>query len=183
MPPNKATRKRAAKRKPAKRTPAPAVAPEIVDQTIALLLALESNTEVTAALTSDKLGLDPAAAEAAIAEAKRHLAIKAGTDRTLELGRTKARLDNLYRRSVQAQDCKTALAALRELIRLLALGSPAPIGAAAQATSAADPAAHDDAARAREHLAMAFPGLDAPLDELARMAAAELIDTRNAAPL
>lgn len=178
--------KRTAKKKTVKtkRPPArPAVPAEIVDQTIALLLALESHNEVTKALTGDKLGLTPKAAEAAIAEAQRRLALAAGFDRTRELGRAIARLNNLYRRSIQIQDCKTALGVQRELNKLLALGAPAPIGAAGQADDPDHPDPPDDAGRAHAHLRQAFPTHDLPLDELARMAAAELIDTRNAPPL
>jgi len=185
MATNKTTKKKTAKRKPSPpRAKVAAVAAEIVDQTIALLLALESHNEVTKALTSDKMGLTAKAAEAAIAEAQRRLALAAGFDRTRELGRAIARLNNLYRRSIQIQDCKTALGVQRELNRLLDLGAPAPIGAGAAAADPAHPDPPDDAGRAAAHLRRAYPAFqDLPLDELARMAAAELIDTRNAPPL
>lgn len=179
-------KKKTAKPKAAtrKRPPArPAVPAEIVDQTIALLLALESHNEVTKALTSEKMGLTAKAAEAAIAEAQRRLALVAGFDRTKELGRAISRLNNLYRRSLQIQDCKTALGVQRELNRLLALGSAAPIGAGVHADDPDAPDPPDDAGRAAAHLRRAYPAENLPLDELARMAAAELIDTRNAAPL
>ncbi|NLG44825.1 MAG: hypothetical protein GX547_16405 [Phycisphaerae bacterium] len=172
-----------AKRKRAKAKPKPGpptVSPETVDQTITLLLTLESTHQVAAALTSDQIGLAPAAAEAAIAEAQRRLMAAAGYDKTHELGRAIRRLNNLYRRSVQVQDCKTALAAQRELNRLLALGAaPSPD----QTTSDTPPTDPAEVERAREHLARALPDhADLPLDELARLAATALIDTRSPHP-
>jgi hypothetical protein len=171
-----ATRKKpAARKRPAKRPATPPVSPEILDQTIALLLTLESTHQVQAALTSDKLALTGDQAAAAIDAAREAFARLAGFDRTREMGKAIGRLNNLYRRSVQVQDCKTALAAQRELHKLLALGST-PLAAAKKPDTAAN-----EPDLAREHLARALPNhAGLPLDELARLAAAAIIDARHA---
>ena len=157
-----ATRKKpAARKRPAKRTATPPVSPEILDQTITLLLTLESTHQVHAALTGDKLALTADLAASAIDAAREAFARLAGFDRTREMG--------------QVQDCKTALAAQRELHKLLALGSTPLAAAHKQDTAANEPEL------AREHLARALPAhANLPLDELARLAAAAIIDARHA---
>lgn len=181
-PDRKTTRKKTAKKKPAKKQTtktarkAEPVAPEIVDQTVALLLTLESHHQVATAL-AEKLEQTPEQAAAAINEARHRLALAAGPDYSEELGRSVSRLNNLYRRSLAMQDCKTALATQRELNRLLLYGRPpAP---------AADPESPGQAqiAAARAHLApLGLAGDDAPLAELCRLAVCRIVHLEQASP-
>jgi hypothetical protein len=73
-----------------------------------------------------KLGLEPAEIGEAIAEAKLRIAIAARWDRDEQLGSALIRLNDLYRRSLAIQDSKTALAAQKEINKLLELHRPSP---------------------------------------------------------
>lgn len=120
-------------------------------------------------------GLSRSAMLRMIRRAQDQIARATDYDRRRELALAYRRLRDLYRRSVAVQDCKTALAAQRELNRLLDLYPQ-------DATPDDQPTDDPDARLAREHLAAALTSLghpnqqldQLPLSELARLAAAAI---------
>lgn len=69
----------------------------------------------------EELEIDPADVEAILHHARRELLDAAGYDLAEQLGTALTRLNDVYARAVRASDCRTALAAQREIDRLLSL--------------------------------------------------------------
>ncbi len=193
----KPAKRKAAKRKPAKRKPAkppapapsppadlPAVPPSgpfavLPDDLAAVVLFLISgvDAEKAAEAAIAKLGHTSESAAELVDRARRRIAVAADYHRPTELGTAYLRMHDLYRRSLVVQDVKTALAAARELNKLLDLYKPPP----------ADPTAasghNPDVAAAAAHLAgvlgPAAKGADLP--EMARIAAATILSLETRA--
>lgn len=114
--------KPASKRAP--RRSRPEVAAQTVDKIILLLVSLQSQAAVAAACT-DKLGLTADQAEAAIETARGKIRGAIEIDREERAGEAITRLNDIYERSLSGSDNKTALAAQKELNRLLGLAGAA----------------------------------------------------------
>ena len=93
---------------------------EVIDK---LVLMLVSGVSIAAAQQSaiDKLGLSESRAKRLLKRAQTAITRAADFSRDEEIGVAYHRINDLYSRSVKAQDVKTALAAQRELNRLMAL--------------------------------------------------------------
>lgn len=164
------------KPKPAPADPLATIPPHVLDRVLVILVTVRSRAEALEILrTYDKLALSPEQAEAAVDEAARRIKLASQLDYDNELGTAHARLNDLYTKSVNFADLKTALAAQKEINKLAQLyrkDGPAP-------TSQADDDSDDVAgelAEARAHLA---PLVDAddltPLSEIARRVVALFI--------
>lgn len=66
-------------------------------------------------------GAGPKAAQRAVADARRRIVLAANYDASLELGKAKTRLEQIFTAARQEKDLRTALAAQRELNKLLGL--------------------------------------------------------------
>ena len=97
---------------------------DTLDKIVLLLVSLQSASAVRAACI-DKLALTEEQADAAIQQAKRAVVDAAEIDRDKARGEAIVRLQDLYERSLRVQDVKAALAAQKELNRLLGLRAPA----------------------------------------------------------
>jgi len=76
-------------------------------------------------------GQDAASARETVAAARKRITVAADYTRDEQIGRAVMRLDDLYAKSIAAQDIRTALQAQRELNRLLDLyAGNAPVPAA-----------------------------------------------------
>ena len=130
----------------------------------------------------EKLGLSPDDADAVIAQARKNITIAAEFNRAKELGTAIIRLNDLYTRCIRLQDTKTALAAQKEISKMLQLHqSPTadPGGDAEDETL--DASAYGSSANAlravREHLApLALAGDETPTPELARLAVERIVE-------
>jgi hypothetical protein len=124
----------------------------------------------------ERFSLTAAAADKALAEARRRITLAADYHRDEELGTAVTRLNDLYARSIKVQDVRTALQAQRELNRLMDLYSlPAESEPGRDLLGLA---ADHEAARA--HLAplrLAQP--HAPLAEHARLAVARILELQE----
>ena len=69
-------------------------------------------------------GADPDEAKRIVAEARKRITVAADYARDEQFGRAIMRLEDLYAKSIAAQDTRTALQAQRELNRLLSLYGP-----------------------------------------------------------
>lgn len=103
-------------------------ADELLDRVTLLLVTLLDRSAVEAACR-DQLGLSPAKAAEVIDLAALRVTAAAAFDRDYQLGRAILRLDDIYQRSLVVQDVKTALAAQRDINRLLRLAEPRGPGA------------------------------------------------------
>ncbi len=158
-----------------KLTAKPAVPPDVLDQTVSLLLTLESINQVRQALTG-KLGIAPDVAAAAITRARRRLALAAGFNFAEELGKAVKRLNQLYRRVLQDKDYRAALACQRDLNRLMGLYEAQ---AKEQAADTSIMAADHEAAK-RQLSPLALHDGDAPLAELCRLAVGRIVELEQA---
>ncbi len=93
--------------------------PTLMDQAVLLLVNGRSTEDVQR--FCEAAGHDPASAERIVADARKRITVAADYARDEQLGRAVMRLNDLYAKSIQAQDIRTALQAQRELNRLLAL--------------------------------------------------------------
>lgn len=119
----------------------------------------------------DRLGMTQAQAAKAIDEARRRIKIAAEYDRDEQIAIAFSRLNTLYSASCEI-DPKTALAAQKELNKLLALYS-GPTAEAAQAGTGGTAAA-DELARVAAHLLpLNLAPAEYPISEHARLAAAK----------
>lgn len=171
---NHATRQEEAQPAKAPAEPAkPATAEETRDKLI-LLLVSGMGPAAVAQAAADKLKIPPAAVKKEIAAARRQIAEAAAFDKRHQAGVAITRLQDIYRRSLAVQDTKTALAAQRELAKLLDLYKPTK-PAEAQTAGSTDEAA--TIAAALRHLApLGLAAEGAPLPELCRLAALKIID-------
>lgn len=147
---------------------------------IVLLLVSGVSAEAAEAAAIHKLGVDADEAGPAVEAAKQKIANAAAFDRTAEAGTAYVRLQDIYSRAIKAQDTKTALAAQKELNRLLALYDPTqPLDAGEDPTEIAELRETLDAIR--EHLQpLKLAPDDYPLHEHARIAADLIRQTRDA---
>jgi len=176
-PPPKKPRRRAAAAK-ATRKPAAAALDDAILQKVILLLVSHQNRAVVAQACAEKLDIPAAIVPAVLQEARRQLTLAADFHRTEELGKAIKRLDDCYARSLAIQDVKTALAAQKEMNRLLDLYRP--LGSATSPDDAHAETAEELAA-VREYLEpLGLGGPEVSVAELARRAVAHF--TRSPAP-
>lgn len=88
-----------------------------------LLLLLNGMSPQAAEAFCHNRGQSPDAARQIVAEARKRITLAAEFSRDEQLGKAVSRLEDLYAKSVVAQDIRTALQAQRELNRLLSLYS------------------------------------------------------------
>ena len=140
-----------------------------------LILAGVSSSGITA--QAERLGMTAETVVDAIAEAKRAITLAADYNRDEQIGIAFARINNIYSISADS-DLKTALAAQKELNKLLSLysGSASPdAGNAAGGNEAAQ-----ELERVAQHLhplKLAKP--DYPISGHARLAAAKIRDAEK----
>lgn len=101
-------------------------APEYPIDKIAALLTSGLGLETIRQACTEKLFIDPAEVDAAIAAATARLGLAADYDPILEKGRAITRLEDLYNRAIRVQDIKTALAAEKARAHLLGLAAVEP---------------------------------------------------------
>jgi len=115
-----------------------------------------------------KQGQDLDSARRTVAQARQRITVAADYARDEQLGKAVMRLDDLYAKSIAAQDARTALQAQRELNRLLCLYSVGERGPGASDSS-------DEAAQRLELIAgyllpLRLTDERYPVEEHARMA-------------
>ncbi len=146
---------------------------EIVEKAVILRVTLRGDQPTLAALT-DRLGLSPKNAQAALEAAHRRLIQEAGADRVQEFGTAVEAYRECYKRAIQLADVKTALQAQNSLTKLWGF----------ETSPAVPNDAHNDAdaqlQEIRGHLAPLRLAGDATPDtataDLARIAAARLTE-------
>lgn len=120
--------------------------------------------------TAIKLDIPEAYIDAALVAVRKRITIAAEFDRDAEVGIAYTRLNDVYRRALTGQDMKTALAAQKELNKLIGLydrSADLPVSSSSNV----------DAALAREHLVgLGIGGSDDSLAELARQVAARFME-------
>ena len=94
--------------------------PEILDKLILLIVSGVGESDLLKAAV-EKLSLSPAQAARSLKSARRKITIAADFNRDAEVGTAYLRLNDLYTRCLKIQDTRTALAAQRELNKLLNL--------------------------------------------------------------
>jgi hypothetical protein len=92
---------------------------DAINQAVLLLVSGASDDAAVEACV--KHGLPRPDAKAAVIDARRRITVAADYNRIEEVGTAYIRLHDLYRRSVEADDVKSALAAQKELNKLLDL--------------------------------------------------------------
>jgi hypothetical protein len=154
---------------------------EAVDKVV-LMLVSGVSAEAAEVACVEKLKLKRADAKAAIIDARRRITIAADYNRTEEIGTAYIRLHDLYKRSLNVQDVKTALAAQKELNKLLDLYTALRTGELEEATDGEmgeRGIAAAELAAVREHLLpLELAPEDYPIAEHARIAA-DLIRKRH----
>jgi len=161
-----------AKKRATRKKKAPAITPDQADQVLLLMVSGMTERALYSACV-EKLEIPARQVDAVITDARRRVQIAATVNKEEVIGEALTRLDDLYRRSVAIQDCKTALQAQREKDKLLNLYQAAPLYE--DRTSTAGEA--DDAALARQYLEpLDLAPEGTPLPELARLAAAKILD-------
>lgn len=152
-----------------------------IDRVMLLMVSGLPLADLTEACVS-KFGVAQSDIERILAAARNKLRSAAGFNLKEQVGIAVTRLNDLYSRSIRANDCKTALVAQRELNRLMGLGKP---------DQEADPqATHHDAeelsrqiAAIRNHLIpLALAPEQYPLTEHARIAADTIRDLKAGRP-
>ena len=94
---------------------------ETLRDRVVLLLTNGMSVEAAEGYALKQGNLDADAARRLVAEARQRITVAADYARDEQLGKAIVRLDDLYAKSVAAQDTRTALQAQRELNRLLGL--------------------------------------------------------------
>lgn len=160
------------KRKSAAPKP-PSPPPRDLGPVLLLLVTMQSAAKVRAVCV-EKLEIPDAEVDGVLADARRRLTVAADFHRDEEVGRALVRLGDLYERSLRVQDVKTALAAQKELNKLLDLYAGAPPAGGEDYHAGGQAAA--DLAAVRQHLApLGLGGDDDSTVELARLAVEKLI--------
>ena len=150
--------------------------PEVLDKIIRLLVA--GAAEATVRHTAiERLGLDAPAADLALAEARRKITLAADYNRDAEIGTALTRLHQLFSQVMGLKDGMTALAAQREINRLLSLyveqAATSPVQDHAETIA--------DHQAALDHLTpLGLAATDAPLAEHARLAVLLILELREA---
>jgi hypothetical protein len=151
--------------------------PTTIRDRLVLLLTNGMSVEAAEGYCIRQGGMDLDAARRTVADARQRITIAADFARDEQLGKAVMRLDDLYAKSITAQDTRTALQAQRELNRLLGLYSP---------KDTADGEAPTDAQEALQRLELIASYLlplkltdeRYPVEEHARLAS-EIIRTRG----
>jgi hypothetical protein len=159
-----------------RRAPKPKGEPTPIDLEVRnqVVLLLVSGVPVDAAreAAQSQMGLSAAVAAAAVEQAQAAIVLAADVDRRRELGIAYHRLNDLYAKGVEMMEPKVALAAQRELNRLLALADADRIAAEAlQSASSESAEGHELAAIADHLLPLKLAPASHPLSEHARIAA------------
>lgn len=150
---------------------------DIVDKAI-LVLCSGCNPETAAENIGQAFALDANAAKEVIALAQAQIIRAATIDHDRELGQSYYRLNDLYLRSLRIQDTKTALAAQRELNKLLSLyARPSPL-AGARSEGLSDDGRLETAIRGYL-IPLRLAPEDAPLIDHVRIAASAIIDQQS----
>jgi len=181
-------KKKPAKRKPAKKRPArkkkatrkrstrPSVRNHAAIEPAVLLIVSGCRRSDLVAGLVEKLEVDPQDVEAVLAEARRRITLAADYDRDEEIGTAKKCLEDLYNRSITANDLKTALASRRELNKLMDLYQQAtPDRSDGQEDAQTVRGELDQVRQHLEPLGLAPAGT--AVAELARLAVARLLTT------
>jgi hypothetical protein len=143
---------------------------ELVDKLV-LMLVSGVTVEAVEHAAVTKLNVDAAKAKRLVKRAQTAITRAAEYAHDEELGTSYLRLNDLYTRAIKASDVKTALAAQRELNRLLDLYE----GSAADVPEAADADTSAELELIRQHLLpLALAPESYPLHEHARIAADRL---------
>lgn len=135
---------------------------------IVLLMVSGLNKDSLRDAAIQKLAVPPEQAVAFIAEAKRRLNVAAKYDPDEKLGEAMTRLNDIYARSLKAQDMKTALAAQREIDRIVGLYG---LQGASAASSESEGSNTELEAIASHLRPLNLAPDDYPLPEVARIAA------------
>ena len=143
-----------------------------IDQVV-LLMASGMGPVALAAACVDRLGIARTDVADVVAEARRRLTLAADYHRDEQIGIAITRMNDLYTRALTAGDNKTALAAQRELNKLLALyREPGQGGGGSGPGPEATTDADRELAAIRGHLLpLALAADTYPLREHARIAA------------
>ena len=144
--------------------------PDVIDKLVPLLVSNLTTGQINAA--AEKLGLLSQDLPSALALVKRRITIAADYDRDQQVGTAFVRLNDIYRRSLTVQDVKTALAAQKELNKLLSLYAAIPID-----VQTAEPKVGDEETEgAMEHLSsLGLAPEGTGLSELCRLAVARIL--------
>lgn len=155
--------------------PQEAIEPETLDKIILLLIS-GLTAETVLATCQNQFQLEPKTATVAIRKAKKKIFLAAKYNPAEQIGVAITRLNSLYKQSLRVQDVKTALAAQKELNKLMDLY--VSTGAQQPQTAAAG---HDETIeRVRMHLeSLGLGTASDSVEELARRAAAEIINLRQ----
>ncbi|MHC4092925.1 MAG: hypothetical protein ACYSVY_22065 [Planctomycetota bacterium] len=158
---------------------------DVLDQVVLLVVQGVAETEVREECAT-KLGItDKRAIGRLIAQAKKKITIAAQFNRDHEVGQARIRLNQVYAKADKEGDQRTALAAAKELNKLLDLYAAAPRrgeddaeaggqgpGARGQGSEGTVSSAADELAKVRAHLLpLGLAGPDYPIHEVARIAA------------
>lgn len=172
----KKTAKRKAKRKsPAERKPADidALYPVSLDRAILMLVSGSSRAETIAAATAEQW-VPSGHAETLVDLAIDRIAVAADYDRRREIGRSVRRLNALYAMAAESKDVKSGVAVQKELNRLLDLYPHDSADVHAEEAAQLQDVAEKLAAVAGHLLPLALAPADYPVEEHARIAAAQL---------
>lgn len=143
---------------------------------LVLLLVAGVAPDQAARAGREQFGLTPAGAREAVKEARRRLQLAAEYNRDEALGTAIQRLNTLYAAAVQEKDTRSAIAAQKEINRLLDLTRTAD----ADAIAGGDGEAAAILAAVVAHLApLDLAADDTPPDELARLAVAEILKLKG----
>lgn len=152
-------------------SPPPPVAADVRDKLVLLLVAGVAPDQVREVAVT-KLGVAAAVAAAAVEQAQKSIVLAADVDRRRELGMSIHRINQIYKTSMEMADTKVALAAQRELNRLLGLHDADRIAEdAAAAVAGESPEARELAAVAAHLMPLQLAPARHPLSEHARIAA------------
>ncbi len=145
---------------------------ETIYKVLRLLITTRNLAKIKKACV-DTLGLTAEQTAETIEAASGMIAEAAVWNRDIEAGKALLRIDDLFERSLNVQDTKTALAAERERMKLLGLHRPKP-------ETEMDERDGERETIIREHLeplALAPPGTAA--EELLRLAALKIIQSKE----
>ena len=96
---------------------------EVLDAIVLLIVSGTSENNI-ASICVERFGIKDELAQKKITEAKTQITIAADFNRQDEVGTAYIRLNDLYTRSLNGDDVKTALASQKELNKLLSLYEP-----------------------------------------------------------
>lgn len=152
---------------------------ETIDS-LALMLASGATIDAATLVAVQEFGMEPDDAEAAVDAARIRIVSAADYDRKAEIGAAYLRLTDIYRKSYEHDDLKTALAAQKELNKLTKAGGGSGTQKPEQADDSVDAAAYGSAADALQAvrgylLPLGLAADDATTPEHARQAVAKIV--------